>query len=634
VRLFFCLILLAADNFAAATTFKLGVNYSEWLPFSSNSVPAPQLATDPSGAVYLLSGTVQTNATVSTVTKLTPDGKTIVWQNQIGFGATAIAVDSTGGVYVVRTRLQSDTTGYIAKLSSTGTGLAWQISVGFLPQSPISVAADSQGRVYFAAALSVTDSTANVGRVNTAGNALDFTTQINGNSDSIAVDPSGAAYVGGTGVNAGGTTIGFLAQIASDGSPGYYTVFPANLIPETVAVDGNGNVVLFGYGFVERVDSSGAVTLTTPLPASNTFALDAAGNAYVAAATNQLYHTINSVATCAYDPASTLSSYSELLQVIDPAGNTLQATYLPGGDHLGPMALAVTPNGTVLTAATAGPSFTPTQTGPFPAGTTGGFFLLNLSPATANSPAPTVSLTCAGSSASLMLGPISPGELVSLFGSGLGPKQGVLVGDNPPNPYPTQASNVQVTFNGIPAPLLWVQDAQINAVVPWSTTVGQNTQICATHNNVTTNCLTLPVVAATPAVFTVDGVYAAALNQDGSYNTADNPAAPGTIVSVWATGLGPITPAQPDGTPIGLPLPTNNLAFGIEAIYALGPSGVVTEYVPFIEQYAGPAPTLVAGVSQINFRVESFVSYGTISLYMGSTFSPGFSIHIAGQSGP
>jgi hypothetical protein len=36
-----------------------------------------------------------------------------------------------------------------------------------------------------------------------------------------------------------------------------------------------------------------------------------------------------------------------------------------------------------------------------------------------------------------------------------------------------------------------------------------------------------------------------------------------------------------------MPLPTNNLAFGIEAIYALGPSGVVTEYVPFIEQYAG-----------------------------------------------
>lgn len=398
-------------------------------------------------------------------------------------------------------------------------------------------------------------------------------------------------------------------------------------------MDANGNV-LFGYGFVERVDSSGAVMLTTTLPASNTFALDAAGNAYVAAATNQLFHTINSLATCAYDPTSTLSSYSELLQVIDPAGNTLQATYLPGGDNLGPMAMAVTPNGTVLTAATAGPSFTPTQNGPFPAETTGGFFLSSLSPTTPSSPAPTVSLTCAGNSASLVVGPISPGELVSLFGSGLGPQQGVLIADVPPNPYPTLAANVEVTFDGIPSPLLWVQDAQI-AVVPWSITPGQNTVICAAYNNATTNCLTLPVVTATPAVFTADGIYAAALNQDGSYNTADNPTPPGSIVSVWATGLGPITPAQADGTPIGLPLPANSFTFGVEAVYALGPSGVVTEFLPFDVQYAGPAPALVAGVSQINFKVESFVSYGTICLYMRSTVSNGcFSIHIAGQFGP
>lgn len=625
----FCCLILLTGNFAAAANYQLGVNYSEWIPFPINS--GLQLATDPTGAVYLLSNTFQTNVSLSTVTKLMPDGKTIIWENQLGFGASAIAVDPAGGVYIALARQQSDTTGYIAKLSPNGSGLAWKISVGFLPQAPlIALAADSQARVYFAAALSINNSTANVGRINASGAAIDFTTQIQGNPTSIAVDPSGAAYVAGTAVNAQGTTIGFLAQVASDGSPGYYTVFPANLTPESVAVDGNGNVVLFGYGFVERVDSTGAVTLTTLLPLSNTFALDAAGNAYVAAATAQLYHTKNSLATCAYNPATTLSSYSELLEVIDPGGSVLQATYLPGGDNLGSPLVAVTPNGTVLTVASAGPSFISTQTGPFPAGSTGSLFLSNLSPTAANAPAPTFSLTCAGSSASLLLGPISPGELISLFGSGLGPQQGVQVQDNPPNPYPTQAANVQVTFDGIPAPLLWVQDAQINLVAPWSIAPGQNTLICATWNNVATNCLTLPVVKATPAVFTVDGVHAAALNQDGSYNSASNPAAPGSIVSVWATGLGPITPAQPDGAPIGLPLPANDLAFGVEAIYALGPSGI-EEYLPFQVQYAGPAPTMVAGVSQINFQVENFVSYGTISLYMGSTFSPGFSIYIAGQ---
>jgi uncharacterized protein (TIGR03437 family) len=176
-----------------------------------------------------------------------------------------------------------------------------------------------------------------------------------------------------------------------------------------------------------------------------------------------------------------------------------------------------------------------------------------------------------------------------------------------------------------------VQDAQINLVAPWSLIARRNTQICATYNNVSTNCLTLPVAQATPAVFLGDGRYAAALNQDGTYNSASNPAAPGSIVTIYATGLGPIAPSQPDGSLIGLPLPANTLKFGVEAIYTIGiPFGTEVD-VPFEVQYAGPAPTLVAGVSQINFRVAPFASYGAIYVHMGTTFSPGFSIHIAGQ---
>jgi uncharacterized protein (TIGR03437 family) len=192
-------------------------------------------------------------------------------------------------------------------------------------------------------------------------------------------------------------------------------------------------------------------------------------------------------------------------------------------------------------------------------------------------------------------------------------------------------ANVQVTLNGTPAPLLWVQDGQINLVTPWSLTPGQNAQVCVTYSDVNTNCLTLPVVQATPAVFMVDAQHAAALNQDGSYNSADNPAAPGSYVTVFATGLGPITPSQPDGSLIGLPLPVNTLTFGVEAVVGLGPSGSVEIDTPFYVQYAGPAPYQVAGVSQINFVIVPYISYGSIQLYTGSTFSPGFSIYLAGQ---
>jgi uncharacterized protein (TIGR03437 family) len=636
VRRFLGLILLSAISAVAATpAFQLGVNYSEWLGFPASGT---QLYTDNSGAAYFLTSTLQSNIALSTVTKLSPDGKTLLWQNQLSFSVSAMTVDPNGGVYVVPLRQQSDTTGYVSKLSSNGTGLAWTTSLGFLPQGPPAMAADSQGRVYLAVqyAINYITPAAYVVRLNASGSAIDFTTSIVGTPISIALDPSGAAYIAGTTINTQGSNVSFLAKIVSDGTAGYYTVFPAGL-GLTVAVDANGNVALFGQssgisGVVQRIDASGAATLETTVPgAAVAFSLDAAGNAYVMAASNQLYPVKNSLATCLFDPATTLTSYSELLNVIAPDGTILQATYIPGGNNLGSPLLAVTPGGTVLAAAIAGPGFTPTQAGPFPAGTTGSMFLSNLSLTALNSPAPTYSLACAGSAASLAIGAISPGELITLFGSGLGPQQGVQPYVAPPNLYPTRMANVQVTVGGTPAPLLWVQDAQINLVAPWSLTPGQNAQVCVSYNGVNTNCLTLPVVQATPAVFMVDAQYAAALNQDGTYNSADNPAAPGSIVTVFATGLGPITPAQPDGSPIGFPLPTNNLTFGVEAVVGLGPSGTLVIYTPFDVQYAGPAPTLVAGVSQINFRIVPYVSYGAIYVYMGSNFSSGFSIHLAGQ---
>ena len=56
---------------------------------------------------------------------------------------------------------------------------------------------------------------------------------------------------------------------------------------------------------------------------------------------------------------------------------------------------------------------------------TGSMFLSNLWSSASASAAPTYSLTCAGSSASLVIGSISPGELVTLFGNGLGPQEDV-----------------------------------------------------------------------------------------------------------------------------------------------------------------------------------------------------------------
>jgi len=322
-------------------------------------------------------------------------------------------------------------------------------------------------------------------------------------------------------------------------------------------------------------------------------------------------------------------------------GSLLQTTYVPGGAGLS--LIATGPNSTVFVVADAGAIFAPTQADPFPAETIRMTFVLRLSP---KASAETLPLACLGNAASYdPAPPIAPGEIVTLMGSGLGPQQGIQTQATLQSSYPTQAAGVEVTFDGTPAPLLWVQDSQINAVAPWSLTPGQNTQVCVTYDNVKTNCLTWPVAQTAQAVFTVDGVYAAALNQDGTVNSATNPAAPGSIVSVWATGLGPITPPQADGTLIGFPLPNDALGFGVwtgstnpPCATGLGCSVPGPYGMNISVTYAGPAPYQVAGASQINFELlglyDCWLCGNWFNLYLPSaplTQSPVFRVYIAGQ---
>jgi uncharacterized protein (TIGR03437 family) len=251
---------------------------------------------------------------------------------------------------------------------------------------------------------------------------------------------------------------------------------------------------------------------------------------------------------------------------------------------------------------------------------------LRLSP---NASAQTSPLACLGNAATYNPGPIAPGDLITLFGNGLGPQQGIQTQATLQSAFPTQMANVEVTFDGTPAPLLWVQDAQINVVAPWSLTPGQTTQVCVSYNGAKTNCLTWPVAQTDPAVFTLGGWYAAALNQDGTINSADNPAPAGSIVSVFATGLGPITAPQADGTLVGLPLPNNVVRpVAVDAMWFDGRSGY--EITPLEVTYAGPAPYLVAGVSQINFQLAQSPC---CLFYVSLPSSSGnfFSVYVASQ---
>ena len=557
------------------------------------------------------------------VTKLSSDGKTILWQHQFGFWVVAMAVDPSGGVYVIPMSMPGDTSIYVAKLSADGTGIAWETPVGFIApsalggQRPPVIAADSQGRAYVAASNDAANDQANVVRLSADGTAVDYTTQVKGAVAAISVDHSGAAFVAGFSVSQNDVK-SFLARVAPDGTSGFYSTLPSQFIsPGSVAFNANGDAVVFGAGVLQRVDSTGAVTFSTTVQGGLSFGLDPAGTAYITESTYQHFPVKNSIGTCGWD-ATSLG-----LTALASDGSVLQTTYLPGGQFSPFNPLTATgPNSTVYVVATADNGYAPTQAGPFPAGGSGSTFLLRLSP---KASAPVLPLTCMVNGASLAVGAIAPGEIVTLFGAGLGPQQGVQPQATAHSPYPTQAAGVEVTFDGRSAPLLWVQDSQINVVAPWSLTPGQNTQVCASYNNAPTNCLTWPVVQSAPAVFTVDGSSAAAQNQDGTMNSADNPAPLGSIITIWATGLGPITPPQADGTLVELPLPQNVLPVVVRAWWCF-PFSCST--FPIYEvTYAGPAPSLVAGASQINFKVVGFPGLNTVML--PSTQSPDFGIYVA-----
>ena len=145
-----------------------------------------------------------------------------------------------------------------------------------------------------------------------------------------------------------------------------------------------------------------------------------------------------------------------------------------------------------------------------------------------------------------------------------------------------------------PAPLLYARSDQINAIVPFSL-ANPTTHIVISNGGAKSNEAILGVMIAQPDAFKRNArLWSAALNQDGSVNSAANHAQLGSIVSVFATGFGGMTPTPTDGELLTGTLPK-----------LLSPVQVLYQGQPLEVTYAGPAPTLVAGVTQVNFRLPT-----------------------------
>jgi len=233
------------------------------------------------------------------------------------------------------------------------------------------------------------------------------------------------------------------------------------------------------------------------------------------------------------------------------------------------------------------------------------------SPQTAGTPA----ISTVVNSGSFLPGAVSPGELITIFGANLGPsaeEQGTVSSDVVANTL----QNTQILIGGVAAPILYASSTQINTVVPFAAS-GTSTQVQVMYQGQPIASATLSVQAASPALFSMNssgGGQGAILNQDGSVNTHTNPAAPGSVVSLFATGAGATTPASADGTLTSAPYPTPNL-----------PVSVTIDGLPAQITYVGAAPGLVAGVLQINVVVPAGAypaTYDQIIVTVGDYTSP------------
>jgi len=217
-------------------------------------------------------------------------------------------------------------------------------------------------------------------------------------------------------------------------------------------------------------------------------------------------------------------------------------------------------------------------------------------------------------------GVAAPGEMISIFGTGIGPATGTLW-QFVNGVAQTTLAQTQVLFNGTPAPLIYVSARQINAIVPYEVAGQSVVYMQVSYQGNPTNSVALNVAATAPALFTADGSGSnggAILNQDSTLNTASNPAAAGTILQIFATGEGVTDPPSLDGMLNDQPYPSPT--FPIPAAQV----SVTIGGQPAPVKFAGTAPGGVAGFLQVNAEVPSGLAPGPqpIVLKIGNASSP------------
>jgi uncharacterized protein (TIGR03437 family) len=188
-------------------------------------------------------------------------------------------------------------------------------------------------------------------------------------------------------------------------------------------------------------------------------------------------------------------------------------------------------------------------------------------------------------------GAVAPGSIASLFGTGL-------------PAFPA------ITVNGLPAPILSATSSQVNLQIPFEVSPGAAI-VNLVENGSVAGTTTIQVQSVAPGLFVQSNGNAAVLNQDESVNSSSQPAAVGTIIAAFLTGLGPVQPALATGATA----PLNPLSRTTDTVTAtLGGMAAIVEFAGLAPGYAGLyqvnvlAPQVASGQQPLQISVNEVSS--------------------------
>lgn len=615
----------------------------------SNSEQFGAMAVDRAGNVYLAGGTTSVDFPTTSgsfqaraaqggafLLKLDPSGQQLIYSTYLDdsdrTSATALVVDTSGNAYIAGgTDGHTFPTTAGAYRTSAPTGSKLTTSVGF------------------------------VSKIDPPGKALLFSTLFGGSIgfnpiSALALDASGKIQIAGSACSPNFPTTpdavesasprlceAFFARLDPVASTLLYSTLVPNIYGATeLKTDAAGNAYLLGDHFAadpSATAGAGDISITKidvhgPIAYSQIFGgagIDAAsallvlndGTVMIGGGTQSAdFPTRDTLEPCAWnlpDPASSMGVFL----MLDPSGTLTFSTLLGGGANT-PVgsnsaaqnsitAAAVAPDGSLFLSGNSLYSDFPGNN-LFTSDSLGQTFTLKLDLNAVVHGQTTAA--CVVQGATFSPAPVSPGVIATLYGSNLGPSRGLSFALDANGKVPPSLAGMQVMVAGIASPLLYAQDRQINFIVPQAVAIGTQAQICVV-GLAGQSCLYAPVLPVDPGIFKLSSGYAI-VNQDGSINSAVNPAFGDSIVSLYGTGLGPYDLNIPDGSIA--PLQLAHLTYLLQISVIVPPPYPCPfvcpppKIVPAEIEFAGAAPTLVNGVNQINLKVPSSMTAGAYTL--------------------